>query len=498
MTDIAAYSDQLLPEVAMFLGRPPSLLIGGKWLPAADSATFETLDPATGRVLAEVAAGGPADVDRAVRAARAAFDEGNPWRRMTPPQRAKLIWRLAELIDDNLEQLAQLETLDQGKPLRITRAADIPGSAETFRYMAGWVTKIEGRTVPVGVPDSFLAYTRREAIGVVGQIVPWNFPLAMAAWKVAPALAAGCTMILKPAEQTPLTALRLGELAMEAGFPPGVLNVVTGFGSSAGAALTAHPDVDKIAFTGSTDVGKQIVHACAGNLKRLSLELGGKSPTIVMADADLERAVTGLARGAFANAGQVCTSGSRMYVHETLHDEVLAGLMEQASAIRVGAGMSSESDMGPLISLEQLDRVVGYLDAGRAEGGQTVVGGERLARDGYFVPPTIFINARPDMRIVREEIFGPVATLTSFRDLDDLVMQANDTVYGLAAEIWTRDISVAHRLAARVKAGTVWVNGRSMDIALPFGGFKQSGWGREKGTDGIELYTEVKTVVVAL
>jgi phenylacetaldehyde dehydrogenase len=487
---------QLLPSVEQFLRREPSLLVDGQWLPARDGDTFDTYNPATGQRLASVASGKRADIDLAVAAARRAFAHDAPWMRMPPSQRGRLIWLLADLIDEHTEQLAQLETLDQGKPLAVSRTADIPGSAETFRYMAGWATKIEGRTVPIGAPGSFLAYTRREPIGVVGQIVPWNFPLAMAAWKVAPALAAGCTVVLKPAEQTSLTALRLGELVMEAGFPPGVVNVVTGFGPTAGAALTEHPDVDKIAFTGSTPVGKQIVHASTVNLKRLSLELGGKSPSIIMADADIQAAVAGMSRGAFANAGQVCTSGSRLYVHAAVYDEVAAALAEQAAAIKVGAGMTPGNDMGPVVSQEQLERVMSYLDSGRAEGGEMLVGGQRIGQTGYFVEPTIFVSTRPDMRIVREEIFGPVATLTRFSDTEDLITQANDSIFGLAAEIWTRDVSTAHRLAGRLEAGTVWVNGRSMDIALPFGGYKQSGWGREKGEQGVDLYTQTKTVVI--
>jgi len=487
----------VLPAVRRFLDRTPSMLIDGSWVPALSGETFATVDPATGEELARVPAAGRADVDRAVRAARDALENG-PWSRTTPAERARLVWRLAELIDENADELAQLETLDQGKPLSVARGADVPGSAETFRYMAGWATKIEGSTIPIGVPDTLVAYTRREPIGVVGQIVPWNFPLAMAAWKLAPALAAGCTVVLKPAEETPLSTLRLGELIQQAGFPDGVVNILTGFGETAGAALAEHPDIDKIAFTGSTEVGRSIIRASAGNLKRVTLELGGKNPSIVMGDADLDRAIPGVFRGAFANAGQVCTAGSRVYAHASVYDKVVAELTRRASDMAVGPGLAPDVDMGPLVSSAQFTRVNGLVGEGVAAGASVTTGGTRWEGPGYFVEPTVFTDVRPDMSIMREEIFGPVVAVGRFDDLDDLVTQVNDTIYGLAAEVWTRDVSVAHHLAAKIKAGTVWINGRSMDIALPFGGFKQSGWGREKGAEGIEAYTQTKTVVITL
>ncbi len=489
---------QISPEVNKFISTQRKMLINNEWVDSASGKTFPVYNPATGEVLAHVAEGDKADIDQAVQAARKAFESG-PWHTMSPSARGQLIWRLADLLQQNSEEFAQLDSLDNGKPLAVARAADVPLAIDLFHYMAGWATKIEGNTIPFGTRGTNFAYTLREPVGVVGQIIPWNFPLLMAAWKLGPALAAGCTIVLKPAEQTPLSALRLGELFIEAGFPAGVVNIVPGYGETAGASLAAHPNVDKIAFTGSTEVGKLIVQAASGNLKKVSLELGGKSPNVVLKDTDISTAIAGAANAVFFNQGEVCTAGSRLYIEKDIFDQVAQGVADQAKKIKLGAGFDTSAQMGPLVSDEQLSRVTGYLQSGLSSGATALSGGHRSGDQGYFVEPTVFVDVKPDMKIVREEIFGPVVVAQPFDDLEEIANTANDTPFGLAAGIWTRDISKAHRLASMIKAGTVWINTYNVfDAAAPFGGFKQSGWGREMGHEVLHNYTEVKSVIVGL
>src|SRR5271163_2239637 len=416
-----AVSPQIHPKVAEFLEKPRKMLINGQWVSSISGKTFPTYNPSTGEVLAQVAEGDREDIEQAVKAARKAFDHG-PWRRMTTSERGRLLWKLADLLEQHTEEFAYLESLDNGKPLAIARVADLPLAVDLFRYMAGWTTKIEGNTIPISVPGGkYLAYTLREPVGVAGQIIPWNFPLLMAAWKLGPALACGCTVVLKPAEQTPLSALRLGELIMEAGFPEGVVNIVPGYGETAGAALAAHPDVDKIAFTGSTEVGKLIVHAAAGNLKKVSLELGGKSPNVVFKDADLDTAIAGAASAIFFNHGQCCCAGSRLYVEKPVFDRVVEGVAAKAKKINVGSGLDPATHMGPLVSEEQLQRVCNYLESGMAEGAKAASGGHKISGQGYFVEPTVLVNTKDDMKVVQEEIFGPVVAAIPFDDPEELM-----------------------------------------------------------------------------
>ena len=483
-----------------FLSSLGQLLIGGRWLDACSGKTFPVINPADGSVIKRVAEAGAEDVDLAVKAARRALEEG-PWSRLSPADRSTLLWRLGDAIEEHADELALLETIDNGKPLKAARSLDVAASAERFRYYAGWVTKLDGGARIITQRDNaqFHAYTTREPVGVAGLITPWNFPLLMAVSKLAPALAAGCTTILKPAEQTPLSSLRLCELIQEVGFPDGVVNVLTGFGKT-GAAIVEHKGVDKISFTGSTDVGRSIVKASVGNMKRVTLELGGKSPVIVFPDADMPGAIEGVARGIFANTGQVCQAGSRLFAHERVFDQLIEGVAEKARKLKIGPGIESDTDMGPVISQDQLDRVMGYIKAGLAAGAKAVTGGGKVDRNGYFVQPTIFTSQKTDMAVWREEIFGPVLCATSFSDvdLDRIAAQANDTEYGLAAYVYTRDLSIAHKIARKIKAGSIRINGGMVDSNVPFGGFKQSGWGRENGREGVETFTEIKSVIIAL
>ena len=470
--------------------------IGGRWTPAVSGRTFETVNPATEEVIAQVAEGDAADVDLAVKAARHALEQG-PWGRMDARDRGRLLYKLADLIEENAEELAALETLDNGKPIRDSRGADLPLVIDCLRYYAGFADKIHGQTIPIR--GEYFTYTRREPVGVAGQIIPWNFPMLMAAWKWGPALAAGCTVVMKPAEQTPLTCLRMARLAQKAGFPDGVINVVPGYGPTAGAALVKHPNVDKIAFTGEYRTAQIIMQDAAPTLKRLTFELGGKSPNVVFADADLDAAAMGAHFGLYFNQGQCCCAGSRLFVEDKVHDKFVDKLVSMNKARKLGDPLDPATEQGPQVDQAQFDKIMEYIDRGTKEGAKCLSGGKRFGDRGYFIEPTLFGEVRDDMAIAKDEIFGPVLSVLRFKDIDEIVRRANNTTYGLAAAVWTRDIAKAHRLAAAIKAGTVWINCYDVfDAAAPFGGFKMSGMGRELGEKGLDAYTETKTVTVSL
>lgn len=479
------------PEV-----RQTQILIGDEWRPAVSGKTFSTINPATEEVICEVAEGDRKDVDLAVHAAKAAFESG-PWSTMDARDRGRLLLRLADLMEKHLEELAALETLDNGKPISDARSADLPLAIDCLRYYAGWADKIHGDTIPVR--GNYFCYTRREPVGVCGQIIPWNFPILMVAWKWGPALATGNTIVMKPAEQTPLTCLRLGELALEAGFPPGVINIVPGYGPTAGSAIVKHPLVDKVAFTGSGEVGKIIMAEAAETLKRTTLELGGKSPNIIFADADMDAAIAGTEFGLFFNQGQCCCAGSRVFVEDSVHEEFVERMVSRASQRVLGNPFDSETTQGPQVDREQFDRIMSYIQSGNSEGAECVAGGQRKGKRGFFIEPTIFTNVSDDMKIAQEEIFGPVMSILKFSDMNEIITRANQTTYGLAAAVWTRDVQKAHQIAASVRAGTVWINCYDVfDAAAPFGGFKMSGVGRELGEAGLHNYTELKTVTMNL
>lgn len=485
------------PTEAKIAPTATQLLINNCWVASESGETFATINPSTGEEICQVAAADAADVDKAVLAARRAFEQG-PWRKMHASERGRLLYRLADLIEKNGDELARLEALDNGKPVSVAKRVDVAKSVACYRYFAGWADKVQGKTIPID--GDFFCYTRHEPIGVVGQIIPWNYPMLMQAWKLAPALATGNTVVMKPAEQTPLSALRVGELIVEAGFPEGVVNLLPGFGPTAGAAIARHMDVDKIAFTGSTEIGRLILEAAAkSNLKRVTLELGGKSPNIIFQDTDLDEAVEGAHMGLFANQGQVCCAGSRVFVEENIYDQFLEKSVARARKRVVGDPFDPKTEQGPQVDKTQFDKVMGYIDCGRSEGATLACGGKRVGDRGYFIEPTVFADVQDDMKIAREEIFGPVMSVIPFKDMADVITRANRTIYGLAAGVWTRDIKKAHAIANSVRAGTVWVNCYNiLDTRAPFGGFKQSGSGRELGEYGLQEYTEVKTVIVRL